>query len=177
MNGRQLALAPLLSIQRNQHPSGLRTLGLNDLHDFANSGPCGDHVIDDQHAAIKRRADQRPPFAMVLGFLAVKAPRQVTLVMLSQRDGCRRRQRNTFVGRPEDHIEIDAAVGNSCGVEAAQLCQRRATVEQSGIEEVGAGAPGLQGELTEAQNPALDGEANELALVRLHEEYSRKTLI
>jgi len=35
---------------------------------------------------------------------------------------------------------------------------------------------GFKGELTEAQNPAFDGEANEFALVRLHEEYSRKTL-
>jgi hypothetical protein len=30
--------------------------------------------------------------------------------------------------------------------------------------------PGLQGELTEAQNPAIDGKTNEIALIRLHEK-------
>jgi hypothetical protein len=43
-----------------------------------------------------------------------------------------------------------------------------AGVEQAGVEEVRTGAPGLQGELTEAQNAAIDGKTDEVALIRLH---------
>ena len=45
------------------------------------------------------------------------------------------------------------------------------------IEKIGADASRLESELTETQNTAFDGEANELALVRLHEEISRKTTV
>src|SRR5699024_9542899 len=61
-------------------------------------------------------------------------------------------------------------VDHGLGVEPPQLGQRGAAVEQPGIEEVGAGAPGLEGELAETQNTALDGKTNEVALIRLHEE-------
>jgi hypothetical protein len=60
----------------------------------------------------------------------------------------------------------DAAVNDGGGIEAPQLRQRRARIEQAGIEEVWAGAPGLQGELTEAQNAAIDGKTDEIALIR-----------
>lgn len=78
-------------------------------------------------------------------------------------------QGNALVGRAEQDVEVDSAVDHRLGVEASQAGQRQAAVEQAGIEEIGAGAPGLEGELTEAQNPALDGETNEIALIRLHE--------
>src|SRR5690606_15191507 len=130
-----------------------------------------------QHAPGQRRADQGAAFAVILGFLAVETPGQIALVMFGQRDRRGRRQRNAFIGRAEDHIELDATVDNGRRIETSQLGQGRAAVEQTGIEEIGAGAPGFQSELTKAQNPALDGEADELALIRLHEENSRKTLI
>jgi len=51
-----------------------------------------------------------------------------------------------------------------------QLRQGRTAVEQAGIEEIRARAPGFEGELTEAQNAAIDGKTNEIALIRLHEK-------
>src|SRR5476649_1648968 len=59
---------------------------------------------------------------------------------------------------------------NGCRVETTQLRQGRTGVEQAGIEEVRTGTSGLQGELTEAQNAAIDGKTNEIALIRLHEK-------
>ncbi|MCY1305776.1 hypothetical protein D9M70_556000 [compost metagenome] len=105
---------------------------------------------------------------MILGFLAVEAPRQVAAMMLRQRHCCRGSQRNALVGRPEQNVEGDAAVHYRGGVETPQLGQRQAAVEQTCVEEVRAGAPGLESELAKAQNAAFDGETNEFALICLH---------
>ncbi|MNK87930.1 hypothetical protein D3C87_1078780 [compost metagenome] len=90
--------------------------------------------------------------------------------MFGQGHGGGRRQRDALVGRAKQHVEGNAAFGDSCGVEAPQLRQGRTRVEQAGVEEVRTGTPGLQGELTEAQNAAIDGKTNEIALIRLHEK-------
>ncbi|MOA00216.1 hypothetical protein D3C78_1195670 [compost metagenome] len=112
---------------------------------------------------------------MGLGFLAVEAPWQVTVVMFGQGHSGSRRQRDAFVGRAKQYIERNAAFGNGSGVETTQLRQGRTRVEQAGIEEVRTGAPGLQGELTEAQNAAIDGKTDEIALIRLHEKTPNTT--
>ncbi|MNG19742.1 hypothetical protein D3C84_1039340 [compost metagenome] len=90
--------------------------------------------------------------------------------MLGQRHGSGCRQGDTLVGRAEQHIERNLAVDDRRCIETPELSQGRTTVEQAGIEEIRAGAPGLEGEFTEAQNPAVDGKTNEVALIRLHEE-------
>ncbi len=98
-------------------------------------------------------------------------------MLLGQGNGRRRGQRNAFVGRPEDDVEIDATVGNRRSVELSKLSQGLTAIEQTGIEEVGAGSPGLERELTEAQYPTLDGKTDELALVRLHVGKAPKTAV
>src|ERR1700712_778166 len=170
LNGRKRTVATLLAIQGNKHASRARALGCDDLHDFANRRACSDHVVDDQHLAGQRSTHQTAAFAMRLGFLSVETPRQIKVVMISQSHGRRGRQGNPLISGPEQHIEGNAAFDDRSGIELTQLGKCRSTVEQTGIEEVRTGASRLQSELTEAQNPAIDGKTNEIALIRLHEK-------
>ncbi|MCY1559931.1 hypothetical protein D9M68_970160 [compost metagenome] len=92
---------------------------LDDLHHFADGGTGGDHVIDDHHATRQRRAHEGAAFAVVLGFLAVEAPRGVDLMMLGQCHGGGGGQRDTLVGRAEQHIERNAALDHCGRIESA----------------------------------------------------------
>jgi hypothetical protein len=74
LNSGQLAVSTLLAVQCDQHASSICTLGLNDLHDFANGRASRDDVINDQHIAGQRSADQTATFTMRLGLLAVETP-------------------------------------------------------------------------------------------------------
>src|SRR5476649_2898435 len=151
LNCRQLTVAALLTIQRDQHAGGLGAiLGCDDLHHLTDGGTGGDHVIDDQHVALERSPNQATAFAMCLGLFAVEAPRQIQPVMFSQRHGSRGRQRDALVGWAKQNVEGNAAFNDGCRVKTTQLSQGRTRVEQACIEEVRAGAPGLQSELTEA---------------------------
>lgn len=126
LNRRQLTVAALLTVQGDQHAGGLRTvLGSDDLHHFTDRGTGSNHVVDDQHFTGQRRADQAAAFAVGLGFLAVEAPWQIAVMVLSQCHGSSRRQRDAFVGRAKEHVERNAALDNGCRVEATQLRQRR----------------------------------------------------
>src|SRR5690606_5692330 len=78
---RQFTLAALLAVQRNQHTGSLRTLSLDDLHDFTNRRAGGDHVIDDQHTARQRRTHQGAAFAIILGFLPLATTEQVPILL------------------------------------------------------------------------------------------------
>ena len=92
-------------------------------------------MIHHQHApSLQRCADQQAALAVGLGLLAIEAPGQITLMMLGQRHGRGRRQRNTLVGRAEQHVEIDATVNDGRRVEAPQLSQCQAAVEQAAQE-------------------------------------------
>ncbi|MNN47286.1 hypothetical protein D3C81_1617010 [compost metagenome] len=91
-------------------------------------------------------------------------------MVLGQRHGGCGGQRDALVGRAEQHIERNAAIDHGSRIESAELGEGETAVEQAGIEEIGAGTPGLESELTETQYSALDGKANEIALVRLHEK-------
>jgi hypothetical protein len=57
---------------------------------------------------------------------------------------------------------------DSVAAAATELGERSPAVEQPGVEEVGADAPGLQGELAEAQHLARDRQLEELPLMGLH---------
>ena len=85
-----------------------------------------------------------------------------------QGDGGGARQGDFFLGRAVQHVEDQSRVQDGLGVEAAQACQFVTGVEQTGIEEIGAGAPGLEGEPAEAQDVGGDGEVEKFLLIWLH---------
>ncbi len=58
----------------------------------------------------------------------------------------------------------------AAAVETTSCARAEPELNQARIEEVRTGAPGLPRELTEAQNAAIDGKTNEIALIRLHEK-------
>ena len=103
--------------------------------------------------------------AVILGLLAVECIGHVAVVVHREGDGGRRGERDAFVGRPEDHVELDAGAGNGRRVTPAQDGRRLAVAEQSGVEEVGAFAAGFQLEMAEAQRLARQGEVDERQLV------------
>ena len=88
-------------------------------------------------------------------------------MMIGQRHGGGRRQRDALVGRAEQHVRLEPAMRDGLGIEAAQARQRTAALEQTGVEEIGADPPGLEGEFTELEHAFVDGELDELPLVRL----------
>jgi hypothetical protein len=71
-------------------------------------------------------------------------------------------QRDPLVGRPEQHVETDAAGQQAPGIEICQPCQALAVVEPAGVEEVRRQATRLGPELAEAQHAGLYGKADEL---------------
>jgi hypothetical protein len=97
---------------------------------------------------------------MVLGFLAVVGEGHIA-PLARQLHRHRRRERDALVRRPEQHVELDAAVDQSARIELGQPTQLRPVVEQACIEEVRAHAPGLRLELPEAQHAGVDGELDE----------------
>ena len=97
---------------------------------------------------------------MRLGFLAVERDRHVAAPP-RQRDGERRGERDALVGRTEQHVEREPGRVQRIGVALAERGQRGPGVEQAGIEEIRAGAPGFQRELAEAQHAAIEREVEE----------------
>ena len=109
---------------------------------------------------------------MVLGLLAVEGPGSVAAEAGEvHRDA--RRKGDALVGRPEDHVELDAALiaggEERFGVESAETVEQRAGVEESRVEEVGRQAPGLGLELAEAEDVRVERKLDELLLGRLHD--------
>ncbi len=137
-------------------------------HRLANGGAGGDDVVHDQHPARERRADDRTTLAVVLSFLAIEAPRDITAVLFGQGHGDCRHQWNAFVGGPEQGIEFQSGGHDRGGVTATQASQGRAAVEQSGVEEVRANTPGFEGKFTEAQYAPADGEVEKFPLIVPH---------
>ena len=104
---------------------------------------------------------------MGLGLLAVEGHRHVAAAG-GQRDRKRGCQRDTLVGRPEQHVEAQAGGVEGIGITLAQHFERGAGVEQPGIEEIGTGAAGLEGELAKTQDLPVQRQVQEAALVRFH---------
>ena len=88
--------------------------------------------------------------------------------MLGQRGRRQRDQRNALVGGAEQHVEVDARLAGRSRVVAAELGERVARVEESGVEEVRADAAGLQLELAELQHADFQRQLDELRLVSAH---------
>ena len=108
-----------LPVQGDHHRMRRRAGLGDDVDRFAYRRARRHHVIDDQHTALQRRADQRSALAMVLGFLAVVGPGQVA-PQARQLDGQCRGQRDAFVGRAEDHVELRAALDQALRIELRQ---------------------------------------------------------
>ncbi len=94
---------------------------------------------------------------MILRFLAVERKRHIC-TEISQSHRGRRSQRDALVRRPEQHIELDAAL---CTRLQQRLCikprqppQRGAAIEQAGVEKVRRQPARLGLELTERQHLA-----------------------
>jgi len=172
VGGRQRAGAAFLAVERDQHAGGFGPMGTDQGHRFAHRGAGRDDVVDDQHTAGQRRADQHPGLAVVLGLLAVEGDGDVAAVGFRQRDGGGRRQRDALVGGAEQHVEADPRGHRAGRVRLAELAQRAPRVEQPGVEEIRAHATGLEREFTEAQHVAAQGEVEEGALVVEHRDVS-----
>src|SRR5690606_10695308 len=132
---------------------------------FANRGAGGDDVVDHQHpAAGQPGTDQLATLAMGLGFLAVEGDRQVASAPRVLACQCGR-QRDALVGGAEQQVEPDAGGVDRVRVTGGEPGQGGARVEASGIEEVGAGAPRLEGELAKAQRVGAKREVEEAGAV------------
>ena len=103
--------------------------------------PGAHHVVHDQYPALRKGADQRAAFAVVLGFLAVVGKRHIA-AQPRQLDGDRRAQRNA-PGRAEDHVEFEAAGMMRFCIELREPAQFGAIVEQAGVEKYGLSRPAL----------------------------------
>ncbi|ORM87113.1 hypothetical protein HA44_01935 [Mixta gaviniae] len=109
----------------------------NNFHRLADSGAGGDHIIHQHHASFQRATDQQTAFAMILRLFTVKAVRYIALVMVGERDGGRGGDRNAFIGRAEQQIEVNAGINQRLRVKAAQQRQIASGVEQARIKEIG----------------------------------------
>ena len=105
---------------------------------------------------------------MILGLLAVEAPGNILIVHFRQLHGGGRGDGDPLVGRSEQHVIGDAGIHQGGGIEAAQLGQITAGVEQTGIEEIGALATRFQGEFAKLQYLLAQGKLDKLALVGFH---------
>src|SRR5262249_19674716 len=108
-----------------------------------------------------RRADDVAALAVVLRFFAIEAPRHIAAVLVRERDSGRAHERDAFVGRAEQHIELEVrALDGSC-VELAELGESPSRIEEPRVEEVGTRAAGLELELAEAQHAEFEAEIDE----------------
>src|ERR1043165_9109733 len=112
-------------------------------------------------AAAQRRADDVAAFAVILRFLAVERPRDVTAVLFGERDRCRRNQRDALVGRTEQHVERPLRALDGVGVVTTERAERAPGVEQSSVEKVRAQPAGFQLELAEAQHAEVQAQLDE----------------
>ena len=126
-------------------------------------------VIDDQHPAAERRADDAAAFAVRFRLLAVIAERNIHVLVLGQRGRRQCGERDALVSRAKNHVEANAGLGNCRGVITPEPGHSVAGVEQPRVEEVGADASGLERKLAKAQYAELECKVDEFSFVGLHE--------
>src|ERR1700674_1945477 len=95
------------AVECDQHCRRRSALGADKLDRFALCPAVGDDVVDDQDPPRKRRSDNDPAFAVILGLFAVVAVRQI-VPFFSQRDSRRRGQRYAFIRGAEQLIALHA---------------------------------------------------------------------
>ena len=89
-------------------------------------------------------------------------------VLFGQCGGRYGHQRDALVGRPEQHVELNARIDDGTRVIAAECRGGTAGIEQAGVEKVRTDAAGFECELAEAQYAEFDSEIDEFVLVILH---------
>ena len=112
--------------------------------------------------------DDETALAMVLRLLPVEGIGDIAPMLLRQGDGRRRRQGDALVGGPVEDIAGQVRGLEGGGVEAPQPGQGGSGIEEAGVEKVGTVTPGLEGEVAETEDPLVEGETKEFALVILH---------
>src|SRR5690606_18834577 len=105
--GQVRVVADLAAVQRNRQSRDFRAGGGNEAMRLAGGGARGDDVIDNEHAAAQRCADDTAALAVRFAFLAIEGVGHVDVVVLGKRRGGERDQGYAFVGRPEQHVEFD----------------------------------------------------------------------
>jgi len=75
-------------------------------------------------------------------------------------------ERDSLVCRAEEHVVLDAGLDDGGGVVLAELRELLARVEETCVEEVGAGTARLEREVAEAEHFRVDAELQELRLPR-----------
>ena len=166
LNRGKFTLAAFLAVQCNQYAGRCGAGGTDQLHRLAHRGSGRNNVVNDQHATGQRRTDDAATLAMIFGFLAVEGERIVPAV-LGEGDGNRSDQRDAFVSRAEQHVELDVARFGGFCVEFGQTSELIAIVEQACIEKVRRQPTSLGLEFAEAQNLAAHSEFNEI-LTKIH---------
>ncbi len=163
-----MAPATLCAVQGDDYPGDVGPCGPDNLLHLAYGGAGGNDVINDQHTALQRCAYRISAFPVGLGFLAVEGVGHINAVLLGEGRGGYRGQGNSLVGGSENQIELNAGIDNRARVMTPKRGQSGARIEASGIEEVRAGATGLECELAETKHATIQGEFQKFTLVRLH---------
>jgi exodeoxyribonuclease-3 len=162
------ATTAFLPVERDDHTGERCAARPYDVDCFTDSGAGCNDVINHQNTACQAGTNEVSAFTMHFGLLAIEAPGHIALVVVGQRDAGCGRQRYTLVGGAEKDIECHAAVDDSLSIEPSQSRQVCTGIEQAGIEKIGTGSTGFQGELAEAQDVGADGKLNKVALVIFH---------
>jgi hypothetical protein len=163
---RRVVLGALLAVHRDGHTHRGGASGADQVGRLTLGRTVGNHVIDDQHPALDRGADQRAAFAVVFRFLAVVGIGHAA-ALAGQADGHGGGQRDALVGRAEEHVEFEARGEQAACIEFAQPHQLLTVVEQAGVEEVRRLPPRLGLEIAKAQHPSLHRELDEVLRQRV----------
>src|SRR5207245_7493076 len=165
---RQVSVASLHPVERNDHPRHDRAVPFDKVERLAHRGARGQYIIHDQHAARKPCADELAALTVVLGLLAIEGEGHV-VAFAREGDRRTRGKDDAFVGGTEQHVELHARGEDRICVKLRQASECRAGTEQAGVEEIGRRAAGLGDELAELQNVLLDAECDEVLAKVGHE--------
>lgn len=168
LNRRPLALTTFLTVEADGHRGQLRPGCLDKFDHLAHGCAGGNDIVDHQYAPGQWRPYEHTSLAVILRLLAVVGKGYVEVVVIGEGHSGHAGQRNTLVGRPQQHIEFDTGVDDTSSIEAAQGCEGRAAVEGASVEEIGALAPGLECEIAKAQHIVAPRQTDEFLLVSLH---------
>ncbi len=129
LDGRQITLPFLLTIHGDNHSCRSGTGLFNDGHHFTDRCTGSDDIIDNGNPPCQRGADNVATLAMILGFLAIKAPGHTASVFFVQGYSSSGSQRDTFIGRPEEHVELKPGLDHCFRIKLPQLADGLTTTE------------------------------------------------
>ena len=127
-------------------------LSLKDRKSFADGGPCGSHVFNDDNFVVVTdgTAEKNTFVAVVFDLFAVGAVADISIVFFRDCDGGGNRERNTFVGRSEKHIKIQSErLFDGLCIVFTEFAQLGAGAVESGIDEERSFASAFGDKITE----------------------------